>query len=160
MRRTPLARSAAGLASALLAPAAAPADTVGELGVGWLGNDIVVEAIEDPQVRGVTCHVAYFERGLIERLSGGEWFDDAANAVVTCRQTGPIALGDVSPAPGGEDVFAPDRSVAFEALRIRRVLDEANRTLIYLVHAREPEEGSARLSISTVPLPGDALAHR
>ena len=28
-------------------------------------------ALHDPEVDGVTCHIAYFERGLIDRLSKG-----------------------------------------------------------------------------------------
>ena len=47
-------------AAAVASPAAA--QEVGEVGVDWLGNDIIVEAIQDPEVKGVTCHVSYFER--------------------------------------------------------------------------------------------------
>ena len=39
-----------------------------------------------------------------------------------------------------------------KSLRIKRIYDETNQTLIYLVHARELTEGSAKMSISTVPL--------
>ena len=45
------------------------AEQVGEVGVDWVGNDIIIEAIQDPKVSGVTCHIAYFDRGLIDRLS-------------------------------------------------------------------------------------------
>lgn len=163
MARFPTARGrsvlAAGALAAFAATSARP-DTVGELGVGWLSNDIVVEALPDPKVAGVTCHVAYFERGLLERMSGGAWFADARNTAVSCRQTGPIDLGEVSEAPGGEEVFARDRSAAFEALRVRRLLDPENGALIYVVHAREPVDGSSLLAISTVPLPAEALAGR
>jgi len=38
----------------------AAAEKVGEVGVDWLGSDIIVEAIADPKVQGVTSHVAYF----------------------------------------------------------------------------------------------------
>ncbi|MFH1796674.1 MAG: CreA family protein, partial [Pseudomonadota bacterium] len=58
------------LAAALflgLAASPALAQEVGEVGVDWLGNDIIVEAFKDPQVDGVTCHVSYFDRGLIDR---------------------------------------------------------------------------------------------
>ena len=57
--------AATTIACALAAPAGA--EQVGEVGVDWIGNDIVVEAIHDPEVEGVTCHVSYFERGLIDR---------------------------------------------------------------------------------------------
>lgn len=151
---------AAALA-ALTAPRAeaeVDGEAVGEIGVGWLGNDIVVEAFPDPEVAGVTCHVAYFERGLLERMARATWFADARNTAVSCRRTGPIALGEVSDAPGGEEVFGPDLSAAFETLRVRRLLDRDNGALIYVVHAREPRDGVSALAISTVPLPEEALA--
>ena len=64
------------LASAVALGATAPAvaDQVGEVGVDWLGNDILVEAIKDPKVEGVTCHVSYFDRGVIDRLQKGNCF--------------------------------------------------------------------------------------
>ena len=52
------------------------AEEVGKVGVDWLGNDIIVEAIKDPKVEGVTCHVSYFDRGVIDRLQKGNWFED------------------------------------------------------------------------------------
>ena len=156
--RTALA--AAALAAALLVPEAGGAEVVGEVGVDWVGNDIVVEAIRDPEVEGVTCHVAYFERGLIDRLSKGNWFEDPSNASIACRQTGPIALGDVSTAPGGEEVFSERQSLVLKSLRVKRIFDEANQTLIYLAHARELTDGSAKMSLSTVPLFGAPFADR
>ena len=85
------------LFSAVLALLAAPvnAEQVGEVGVDWVGNDIIIEAVADPKVPGVTCHIAYFERGLIDRLSKGNWFEDPSNASIACRQTGPITVGDI-----------------------------------------------------------------
>ena len=58
------------LATALALGSTAPAvaQQVGEVGVDWFGNDIVVEAIKDPKVEGVTCHVSYFDRGMIDGL--------------------------------------------------------------------------------------------
>ena len=34
------------------------AEEVGQVGVDWLGNDIVVEAVHDPDVQGVTCDLS------------------------------------------------------------------------------------------------------
>ena len=48
--------SAALLAGSLLA-APAVADEIGSFTNDWVGNGIVVEAIADPKVEGVTCHV-------------------------------------------------------------------------------------------------------
>lgn len=133
---------------------AAQAEQVGEIGVDWAGNDIVIEAIPDPEVTGVTCHIAYFDRGLIDRLANGNWFEDPSNSSISCRQTGPIKIGDIDRSEEGEDVFRTSRSIVFKSLRVKRIFDEANQTLIYVAHARELTEGSAKVSMSTVPLYG------
>lgn len=139
-----------GLATLLALPAAA--EQVGEVGVDWVGNDIIVEAIADPDVAGVTCHIAYFERGLIDRLSKGNWFEDPSNASLSCRQTGPIKIGEIDRDDNGEDVFRESRSIILKSLRVKRIFDEANQTLIYIAHAAELTDGSAKVSMSTVPL--------
>ena len=142
------------LLAALLLAAPAHAEKVGEVGVDWTGNDIVIEAVRDPKVEGVTCHLAYFERGLIDRLSQGNWFEDPSNSSIACRQTGPITIGDIDRSEDGEEVFREGQSIVFKSIRVKRIFDEANQTLIYLAHARELAEGSAKMSISTVPLFG------
>ena len=136
----------------VLAATTASAEEVGQVGVDWVGNDIIVEAVQDPKVPGVTCHIAYFERSVLDRLSQGNWFEDPSNASIACRQTGPITLGDIDRSPDGEEVFRERRSIILKTLRIKRIFDEGNQTLIYLVHARELTQGSAKMSISTVPL--------
>jgi CreA protein len=128
------------------------AEEVGNIDVDWLGNDIVIEAFQDPDVEGVTCHVAYFERGLIDRLQQGNWFEDPSNSSIACRQTGEIIIGDIDMSEEGESIFSERRSIIWKSLRVRRIFDEANQTLIYVTHAREVEQGSAKMAISTVPL--------
>ncbi len=142
------------IAPLLLSLAAFPlaAEEVGNVDVDWLGNDIVVEAVSDPEVQGVTCHLAYFERGIIDRLQKGNWFEDPSNSSISCRQTGPIVIGDIARDNEGEDVFSERRSVIFKTLRVKRIFDEANNTLIYISHARDVQNGSAKMSMSTVPL--------
>ncbi|MFD1797030.1 CREA protein [Paracoccus aurantiacus] len=143
----------AALAPALILLAAPSfAEQVAEVGVDWVGNDIVVEAIHDPEVEGVTCHLAYFSRSVIDRLSQGNWFEDPSNSAIECSQTGPITVGDISKSQDGEDVFSEGRSLVFKSLRVKRIYDEKNQVLIYLAHANELSEGSAKMSISTVPI--------
>ena len=137
---------------ALAFPLTASAQEVGRVGVDWVGNDIIIEALPDPEVEGVTCHVAYFERSLIDRLSQGNWFEDPSNSSIACRQTGPIELGDIAKGPEGEEIFSERQSIIFKSLRVTRIFDEENQVLIYLAHANELTEGSAKMSISTVPL--------
>lgn len=141
----------AAIAAALLA-LPVQADQVGEVGVDWVGNDIIIEAVTDRRVGGVTCHLAYFERGLIDRFSKGNWFEDPSNSAIECQQTGPIMLDGITPGGSGEDVFRASRSIIFKTLRVKRIYDEANHTLIYLAHGQELAEGSAKISISTVPI--------
>jgi len=133
-------------------PLAASAEEVGKVGVDWVGNDIIIEAVADPKVAGVTCHIAYFDRSILDRLSQGNWFEDPSNASIACRQTGPITIGEIDRSKDGEEVFRERRSIILKTLRIKRIFDEENQTLIYLAHARELTEGSAKMSISTVPL--------
>ena len=141
------------LALLLILPAlSAQAEQVGSVGVDWIGNDIVIEALEDPAVQGVTCHLAYFERSTIDRLVQGNWFEDPSNSSIACRQTGPITLGDIAKGPEGEEIFSERQSLLLKTLSVTRIYDEAHDTLIYIAHAREVTEGSAKMSISTVPL--------
>ncbi|QDY99290.1 CreA family protein [Nitratireductor mangrovi] len=145
------------LATALLAVATTGAvngQEVGEVGVDWLGNDIIVEAISDPEIEGVTCHVAYFERGMIDRLQKGNWFEDPSNSSIACRQTGPIRIGDIELDKDGEEVFRQGISLIWKKQVVKRIYDKANDTLIYLSHTRQVQDGSAKMAISTVPLYG------
>jgi CreA protein len=140
--------------AALSAGVAAPAfaEVVGKVGVDWVGNDIVVEAVTDPEVKGVTCHVTYFDRSIIDRLSKGNWFEDPSNNSIACRQTGPIEIGDIDLSEEGDEVFREGLSIIWKSLVVNRIYDKENDTLIYLAHSRQVVEGSAKMAISTVPL--------
>ena len=142
------------IACLALLPSVAPAaaEQVGEISTDWLGNDIKIDAITDPKVSGVTCHISYFDRGVVDRLRQGNWFEDPSNSSIACRQTGPIVIGDIDLDEEGEEIFSERRSLIFKALVVTRVYDKPNDTLIYLSHSREVKEGSAKMAISTVPL--------
>ena len=137
---------------ALLLATPLAAEEVGRVGVDWVGNDIILEALQDPEVAGVTCHVAYFERSILDRLSQGNWFEDPSNSSIACRQTGPIVLGDIDRGEDGEEIFSESQSIILKDLVVTRIFDEEAQVLIYLAHAAELSEGSAKMSISTVPL--------
>jgi CreA protein len=132
----------------------ARAEEVGAFKNDWTGNGIVVEAIGDPKVQGVTCHVTYFDRGLIDRLSKGNWFEDPSNSSIACRQTAPIAIGDIELGPKGEEVFSERRSLIFKSIAVRRIYDKKNDTLIYVAYSRQVKDASAKMSVSTVALFG------
>ncbi len=133
------------------------AEEVGKVGVDWVGNDIVIEAIHDPEVEGVTCHVSYFDRSVIDRLQKGNWFEDPSNSSIACRQTGPIRIGEIDMSEDGEEVFKQGISLIWKKQVVNRIYDKANDTLIYLAHSRQVQDGSAKMAISTVPLYGQQV---
>lgn len=145
------------LAAAGLCAPGAHAEVVGKVGVDWIGNDIIVEALADPKVQGVTCHVTYFDRSVIDRLKNGKWFEDPSNNSIACRQTGPITIADIDTSREGEEVFRQGMSLIWKKMVVNRIYDKANNTLVYLVHTRELTDGSAKMAISTVPLYGQSV---
>lgn len=142
----------AALLLMLAAEVPALAEEVGSFRNDWTGNSIVVDAISDPKVQGVTCHITHFDRSLIDRLSKGSWFIDPSNSSIACRQTGPIVIGDIDMSKRGEEVFSERLSLIFKALAVRRIYDKKNETLIYVIYSRQVKDASAKMSISTVPL--------
>ena len=125
---------------------------VGQVGVDWTGNDISVEAVADPDVDGVVCHLAFFNRSFIDRLSQGNWFEDPSYSALDCSVVGPVTVGDIRTSAGGEEIFQQGRSLIWKSLRVTRIYDAANNSLIYLGHARQIQQGSGRMSLSVVPL--------
>ena len=140
----------AAAVAALAAPALAK--QVGEIGTDWTGNDVIVEAIPDPEVQGVTCHMTYFSRGLIDRLRQGNWFEDPSNSSIACRQTGPVVIGDIETDEDGEEIFSQRQSLIFKALAVRRLYDKDNDTLVYVSFSRQVQQASAKMAVSSVPL--------
>lgn len=148
-----------GIAAVILlaSAGAAAAQEVGKVGVDWLGNDIVIEAIKDPKVEGVTCHVSYFDRGVIDRLQKGNWFEDPSDSSISCRQTGPITIGDIDLGEEGEEVFKQGISLIWKKQVVNRIYDKSTETLIYLAHSRQVQDGSAKMSLTSVPLYGQSV---
>jgi CreA protein len=132
----------------------AAAEDVGRFRNDWTGNTIVVEAVPDPKVQGVSCHISRFSRSLIDRLSKGNWFIDPSNSSIACRQTGPVIIGDINTSASGEEVFSERLSLIFKSLAVRRIYDKKNSTLVYVIYSRQVKDASAKMGISTVPLYG------
>jgi CreA protein len=152
---TKIAASAGAVGLALLLAACGNnGQDVGKITVDWTGNDVVIEAVEDPEVAGVVCHVSYFNRSLIDRLQQGNWFEDPSYSAIDCAASGPVTVGDISLSAGGEEIFKQQRSLIWKSLRVSRVYDAANDSLVYLAHARELQMGSGKMSLSVVPLGG------
>jgi CreA protein len=111
-------------------------------------HKVCVEAFNDPQIPGVTCHVSQAKTGGISGSLG--MAEDPSAFSLACRQTGPIVL----PAKlrKEENVFTEDTSLLFKETRVVRLWDEKNRTLVYLAISRKLVEGAPANSISTVPV--------
>lgn len=133
-------------------------EEVGEFKNDLIGNEIKLEALKDPKVDGVTCHLSYFDRAVWDRLAKGNWFENPSNSSIACRQTGPITIGRINLDKSGEEVFSQQQSLIFKQLAVRRIYDAANNTLIYVAFSRKPIDGSAKMSISTISLYGQDAA--
>jgi len=134
------------------APIARADDEIGSFRNDWTGNSIVIEAIPDPKVQGITCHLAHFDRSVIDRLAKGNWFEDPSNSSIACRQTGPIVVGAIDVSKAGEEVFSERASLVFKSIAIRRIYDRKNDTLVYVAYARQVKDASAKMSLTTVAL--------
>lgn len=127
---------------------------VAEINNDWTGNEIKIESLQDEKVQGVTCHMAHFDRGVIDRLRKGDWFENPSNGSIDCNITGPLVIGDIETRKKGEEVFRQSQSIIFKKLSVRRVYDGPNDSLVYLVYSRRIIDGSAKMSIASVPLYG------
>eukprot|EP01136_Pigoraptor_vietnamica_P010189 Opistho-1_new@47556 len=98
----------ASLTLALLFAAIAPlhAQTIGEVDTvfKFIGPDhkIVVDAHDDPKVKGITCYVSRAKTGGIKGAVG--LAEDRSEASIDCRQVGPVTF--VKPLPVQEEVFS------------------------------------------------------
>ncbi|WP_017932227.1 CreA family protein [Robiginitomaculum antarcticum] len=133
---------------------------VAEINNDWTGNEIKIESFEDDKVKGVVCHMAHFDRSVIDRLSKGSWFENPSNGSIDCGIIGPVTMGDIKRGKGGEEVFRQRQSIIFKKLAVRRVYDEENNALVYLVYSRKIVDGSAKMSIATVSLHGAQMVDR
>lgn len=123
---------------------------VGDVSLGvFTLKDIKLNHFQDPIVTGVTCHVASVEANLS--------FSDPSDSSIACRQTGPITqamIAQIDNSDSGEVIFKKSKSVFFKSMKIRRILDKENQTLMYLSYSTKETSGSFKHSLSTVPLYG------
>ena len=136
----------------LLASTLAQAEPIGSVDTAFklIGPDhkIVVDAHDDPKVRGVTCYVSRAKTGGIKGAIG--LAEDKAEASIACRQVGPIAIQQ--PLPAQEEVFSERISLVFKRLRIVRMVDTQRNTLVYLTYSDRLVDGSPQNSVTAVPV--------
>ena len=134
------------------APALAHAQLVGEVDTVFkiIGPDhkIVVEAYDDPGVKGVTCYVSRAKTGGIK--GGLGLAEDKAEASIACRQTGAISFAKPIPVQG--EMYSERISLVFKKLRVVRMVDTARNTLVYLTYSDRVIEGSPQNSVTAVPV--------
>ena len=137
---------------ALLACGMARAERVGEVDTAFklIGPDhkVVVDAYDDPKVKGVSCYVSRAVTGGVSGALGlGE---DKAEAAIACRQVGPISIAQ--PLPRQEEVFSERQSILFKRLRVVRIVDTKRHTLVYLTYSDKLVEGSPENALAAVPV--------
>ena len=116
-------------------------------------NDkIVIEAFDDPDIKGATCYLSRAKTGGVSGAVGIA--EDTSDASIACRQIGPITLpaevksGDAD----GDEVFKKSTSLLFKSLQVVRFYDPKRNVLIYLTYSDRIIEGSPKNSISTIPI--------
>lgn len=126
---------------------------VGEVSLGvFTTKDIKLEIVQDPDISGVSCHIAHVEANLD--------FADPSDMSIACRQTGPITkamIDQIDRSKGGEVIFKASKSILFKSLKVRRIFDAKNKTLIYVSYSTKEVNGSHKHSLSTVPLWGNPV---
>lgn len=136
------------MGAALLGMTGCSDSEVGDVSLGlFTTKDIKIDALQDPVVTGVTCHISSIEADLD--------FSDPSDSSIACRQTGPITaqmLAAIDKSDAGEVIFKKSKSVFFKNMKLRRIYDEASKTLIYLSYSTKETSGSYKHSLSTVPL--------
>ncbi len=146
--------SHAALTVALLFTAIAPlhAQTIGEVDTvfKFIGPDhkIVVDAHDDPKVKGITCYMSRAKTGGLKGAVG--LAEDRSEASIDCRQVGPVSF--VKPLPVQEEVFSERISLIFKKIRIVRMVDAPRNTLVYLTYSDRVIEGSPQNSVASVPV--------
>ncbi|MEM5382445.1 CreA family protein [Paraburkholderia phymatum] len=114
------------------------------------GSDrVVVEAYDDPAVQGVTCYVSRARTGGIKGTLGIA--EDPTEASIACRQVGPVKIPE--PLRQQADVFTERMSLIFKTLHVVRVVDTKRNTLVYLTYSDRVTTGSAKNSVTAVPMP-------
>ncbi|ALM90134.1 MULTISPECIES: CreA family protein [Alteromonas] len=125
---------------------------VGDVSLGvFTTKDIKLDAMQDPIVTGVTCHISSIEANLD--------VSDPSDSSIACRQTGEITaqmLRDIDKSDSGDIIFRKSKSIFFKNMKVRRIFDAKSQTLMYLSYSTKETSGSYKHSLSTVPLWGTA----
>jgi CreA protein len=112
-------------------------------------HKVVVDAYDDPKVKGVTCYVSRAKTGGVMGAIG--LAEDKSEAAIACRQVGPISFVDKK-IDNQEEMFNERISVVFKKLRVVRMVDRKRNVLVYLTYSDRLIDGSPQNSVTAVPL--------
>lgn len=128
-----------------------PGDKVGDFSNDWTGNEFNVTAVRDPALTNVVCHFATFERGFLDRVGNGKFFEDPSNSSVDCHASGSIDETTLARLPKNAEIASQGTSLLFKRLALRRIIDVPNRSIVYLSYGREIKGASSKIDMSVVP---------
>jgi len=141
-------KKALSVIAASLLLAACSSDEVGDVSLGlFTTKDIKIQSFQDPLIKGATCHISHVEANLD--------FADPSDMSIACRQTGPITqpmIAAIDKSSNGEVIFTKSKSILFKSLKIRRIYDAKNQTLLYVSYSTKEVQGSHKHSLSSIPL--------
>ncbi|MCY9804435.1 CreA family protein [Vibrio scophthalmi] len=119
-----------------------------DLGIFSL-KDVSIKNLDDEKIPGITCHIASVEADFS--------LADPSDSSISCRQTGEITpemIATIDKSKSGEVVFKQSKSIFFKTMKVRRIFDAENQTLLYLSYTTKETDSSFKHSLSTVPLWG------
>lgn len=123
---------------------------VGEIDLGFFSlKDVSIKSLDDEKISGITCHIATIEADFS--------LADPSDSSISCRQTGEITpemIATIDKSKSGEVVFKQSKSIFFKTMKVRRIYDAENQTLLYLSYTTKETDSSFKHSLSTVPLWG------
>ncbi|WP_174260320.1 CreA family protein [Vibrio caribbeanicus] len=123
---------------------------VGDVSLGFFTlKDIKLNDMRDPLIPGITCHIASIEADFS--------LADPSDSSISCRQIGEITpqmIAKIEKSKDGEVIFKKSKSIFFKSMKVRRIFDSKNQTIMYLSYATKETSGSFKHSLSTVPLWG------
>lgn len=139
---------------AALLPVAAAAQVIGEVDTRFrmMGSDdrVVVEAFDDPKVKGVTCFVSRARTGGLKGSLGIA--EDTSDASIVCVKTAE-AIAFVAKVPRQEDVFTQRASILFKRIHVVRMVDRTRNVLVYLTYSDKFIDGSPQNAVTAVTVP-------
>lgn len=131
---------------------AANADEIGSVDTSFRmfgpDNKIVVESLEDPEIKGITCYLARARTGGFSGAVGVA--EDKTEVSISCLKTGLLSV--TAELPQQEDIAKLSASVLFKKIHVVRMLDANRGVATYLTYSDKIVDGSPKNSLSAVKL--------